>query len=477
MPSLSDLSNEILDTIIENIRPDDILNFSLSSKWIHLLTKKALDQHKSWSPVYTHIVLHGCHRHRNDCHPMRLIRDICLDWRIGEYPRSLSVECCGIDEYEDGETDSQNSDREDDAEETKDSSTIRIILQDIKCCIKDKAMSSGYLSKSEIDDLCWLMKEGYRAAMIGLLLLFLPNLESICFKNYTWNASRLSGIVNTVAGQDLDKQNPRALTKLSEIQIFGLGGDYKGEDLEFLVPFAALPSVRTLSGCFLEALDDDPMVWPFGPRVSNVTRIILNQSAVAVKPLTQILSGIDALKSFTYAHTRRLCDRYPMKSHTVIGALHEHARDSLSHLALTGHCNPRDQEEDDHCNKGSLLDFKTLKEAVLDSAIYVDQVPYEGSSPDPDEGIYGDRLQDSIRALVDVLPPSLETLNLTGRDLVHHVDGLLAKFGEQKDLRLPNLRKITLVVGLWHRKTFRFQHLTQMCDNVGVTLEVQWIGG
>ena len=401
-----------------------------------------------------------------------------MDWRIGEFPKSLKVECCNFDENESGnEGDNEDDDKENEAEKMEDEITIQTIMQEVESYTKDRAATSGYLPSSELAGLCGSIKEGCRAAMIGLLLLFLPNLESISLLDYTWNASSLGEMVSTIADQDLRRRPPRSngLSKLSQIEILGSRENPGGEDFWFLMQFAALPSMRTLLGKYVEALDgDDSMIWPFGLRVSGVTEITLQHSAVGISSLTQIFSGIHALKRFTYSHSRLFSDNSSMKAHKIIGALLEHARDSLEYLALTGDCSIRDSDEDDHYNKGSLQGFRVLKEAFLHSAIYVDQVPYDGSSLNPDEGIYGDRYQDAIRAFVDVLPGSIETVQFIGGDVVRHLDGLLANLWDQKHLRLSKLNKIVILAHHRYAKRAWVKPLTQLCDNIGVTLEVRW---
>lgn len=470
MPLLLDLANETLYHIIKDIHPNDILNFSLCRKDVHLLTKETLQEHKSWQHAYTHVVLHGCHRHQNDSHPLQLIRDICTDWRIGEFPTSLTVECCDVDE---NESDTEGDDEKHEAERRKDDTTTRNIMQDIESHIQEKATKLQCLLSIELDDLCSLIKRGYRAAMIGLLLFFLPNLKTVCLHSYTWNASKLSELLDTIACRELRRQPPRSqsLTKLSQIQVLGSEQNAEGEDLEFLLPFATLPSMRSLVGNFVVARDNDDVEWHFGFRVSDVTEMVLQNSAVGIKLLRQLFFGVRGLKRFTYSHNRIL-DNHSMKAHEIIGALLEHARDSLEYLALTGHCDMRDSEQDKHYNNGSLQGFKALNEVCLHSAIYVDQVSNDVSMPAPDGSLHGVRSQDAIRALVDILPPSIETVKLLGRDLIHHLGHLLANLWEQKHLRLPKLNNLTIIVDQRSISSLWVEPLTGLCNNIGVTLEV-----
>lgn len=273
MRSFFDFSNDTFYQIINHIHPDDILNFSVSCKWVHMMTKATLKQHASWTQAYTHVVLDGCHRHQNDRHPLRLIRDVCLDWRIGELPKTLELECCGVVELDEDDSDVQEDEEEHENETRVDEIAIQAIMQDDKGYIEKKAAATGYLDRDQLDNLFAYIQCGYRGAMIGLLLLILPNLESISFREFTWNAASLTTIADLIADRNLQSHPPRsiALGKLSHIHIFDYKNNPRGEDLEFLVPFAALPSMRKLSGISVITVDDDPMIWPFDLRVSNVT--------------------------------------------------------------------------------------------------------------------------------------------------------------------------------------------------------------
>ena len=474
MPSLLDLANETLYHIIGDIHPHDILNFALCRKQIYLLTQKTLQEHKSWKQTYTHVVLDGCHRHQNYSHPLQLIREVCMNWKIGEFPKSLRVECCDFDESE------SESDYEDikqyEAEKREDDVTIQTIMQDIGNYVREKATTSADLPDITWKNLWSSIDIGNRAPMIGLLFLFFPNLEIICLNSYTWNASAMGGIVDMIASRDLHGNLARteALTRVSEIQIFGGPNNVAGEDVEYLLPFAALPSLRTISGNFLSSFFDEPMGWPPGFRSSNVTEITLQRSGIETKDLTQLLSGVNNLKRFTYSHNAVLADdRASMEAHKIIGILLEHARHSLEYLSLTGDCHSHNADHDQHSNNGSLQGFSVLKEVLLHSAIYVDQVPYDGLSPDPDEGLYGPRNKDVIQALVDVLPPSIETVQLTGPYLLRRrLDHLLANLSKQKNLRIPKLNRITVLSQPWHKPIPGFESLTQTCNDVGVTLEL-----
>lgn len=126
MATLLKLANETLFQVIEDVQPEDILNFSLTCKFLSVLSEDALAQHAAKRKTYSEVTLYGCHRHEEALHPLTLITEICKDPKIASYPRSLKIECCDLfagrrgdesQEYdEDGFTE---EDDEDDAEQKK----------------------------------------------------------------------------------------------------------------------------------------------------------------------------------------------------------------------------------------------------------------------------------------------------------------------------------------------------------------------
>ncbi|CAF9905735.1 hypothetical protein IMSHALPRED_003953 [Imshaugia aleurites] len=474
MPSLLDFSNETLYHIIEKISPSDILNFALCCSDLHRLAQKTLEMHGSWKQAYTSVVLRGCHRHPKRSHPLQLIRDICMDWRVGEFPKVLKVECCDKYEYNDGESDNEEQHEESRIWRGEDSRTVTKLMAGIDGDIKDMALAPGFLPSSEVDDLCSLIRSGHKDAMIGLLLLLLPNLESICFEGYSWKADELSKIVAAIASPDLrGRPGSKLLTKLSQIEVDTFSSFRGGENLALLTQFAALPSMRTLVGSHVKAFHNDPEIWRFGSRTSNVTEIIFqNISRVTVALLRRILSGINALKRFTYDHFVGSHADSPMKAHRIIGALLEHAKDSLEYLALTGDSNTHDVEEDNHSNNGSLQGFTVLKDVVLPSEIYVDRAPYECEFP-PDADMYGRRPQDAVRDIVDILPPSIETVKLDGGYQLRYIGKQLANLPDEMDLRFPELNKITILTKSYYGVSRVWTEcLTKAYDRKGMKLEV-----
>ncbi len=209
MPRLLDLANEILYQIIDQIHLDDIVNFSLCCKDIHELAKDAVALHVRRKKVLKSVTLHGCHRHRPNSHPMRLIRDICMDWRVGEYTKCLMIQCChNPDSISPEGSDAEEHYEEDaklyDTKKKEDDVVVQSVMQKFQDQIEEKAVGSGIpklspwhkgkkniedtedLNRFNVEDVCDHVNKGMRHAMFALLLLFIPNLETLHLAQFTW---------------------------------------------------------------------------------------------------------------------------------------------------------------------------------------------------------------------------------------------------------------------------------------------------
>ncbi|CAF9909910.1 MAG: hypothetical protein ALECFALPRED_006106 [Alectoria fallacina] len=513
MPALFDLPNELLDKIVDQVHPDDIINFSLSRRQIQVLAKNAVSLHLQRKKTYEDIVLHGCHRHENNAHPLRLIRDICMDWRIGEYPKYLTFECCHHpNRYDDAIEDEDKEDtKEYEIVQREDDIFCQTTMQAIQGYIEERATDLGfsklnrtylgqsynnvgtYLGEFDVSAYCSAAKGGnetheginrtrggIREAMLALLLFFIPNLEAICLARSTWGIWHLEEAIEWISFQTLQRSLSvrKPLMNLSQVRFLGydddelLYADGQGENFGNFMSFASLPSMRTIYGDFVEGGDIAEGIWKFAPHTSNVTEIILQHSAVKAEYLTELLVGIKALERFTYDYNENLDSGPGAEIHKLIGTLLEHAKHSLEYLAFTGSFGLRDGVSDIHPCKGSLKDFRVLKEVVLDSYVYVDS---DSAYPEsnPGDSSCGDDPY-IIRHLVNLMPSSIETIHLVGVRGTRHVSGLLKNLLEQKGLRLPKFSK--LIIGRTHDSPGGEwgRALWAKCEQAGVTLNTYW---
>lgn len=489
MSLLLGLSNELLYRIIDQIHPGDIINFSLSRKEIYLLAKDAVSLHLQRKRLYKEVTIHGCLRHEHNRHPLELLRDICMDWRIGEYPKFLTVQCCYRPFYPDNSDEEMEEidDKLYEVEKREDEIICQQNIQAFQDSIEDKATASGFqdldyigreysydgeahIKSFNLADCCIEALEGNRDAMLALLLFFLPNLKTLCLAQSSWDARYVESAVHWISSQSRQR-NPRArklLTNLSHVRLQGSSKDNSSEArecFEALIPFAALPSMRKLSGYWVESsrLMDTKSMFPY--HTSNVTEINLNCSAISVEHLTNLLIGIKALRRFCYDYADIYDgDREGMEVHKIVAALLEHAKHSLEYLALIGSCD-HDREEDVVDNQG-LQGFEVLSKIYLYDEVYHWLLPNPALSP----GDGFDRTK--YRPLVNVLPSSIEAVSIRGLSIFNFASDVLAYLGKEKDLRLPKLTSITFVGSIPEDREMAEQW-RGMCERKGITLTLE----
>ncbi|KAF6241332.1 hypothetical protein HO173_000042 [Letharia columbiana] len=454
MPRLLDLPNEILDKIVDQIHPEDIINFSLSRLRIYRVARDAVSLHLERKTTYEDVVLHGCHRHAHNAHPLRLIQDICMDWRIGEYPKVLMIECCHHPCHPDNFSPEEDDNyvEEYQIQKMEDDEVVQTIMPVIQGYIEEKVAQSRVSNQRRFDvgRLCDNVRNGERDSAFAFLLFFLPNLEEICLAQSTWHFRTLEHAILAISEQNLQRTpwTRKPLMNLSQVRILGSSDDIgDGED------FQVFSGIR----CAPINADD---VWALRGRLRH---------AVIAEYLTELLAGIRALKRFTYSHNENLVEGSGMEPHKILGVLLEHAKHSLEYLSLTGRYDPHDEESDIDPRNGSLRDFEVLKEIVLDGRVYVEHTPDDSQESNSADISYPETHGHFIRHLVDVLPPSIETVSLVGAGGAAHVPDLLENLLEQKELRLPKLRN--LIIGAWYRRPSGWEMaLRERCEKVGVTL-------
>ena len=471
MPTLLDLPNELLCKILDDIYPDDIPNFALTCKDIYLVAGDAVKLHLDREDTYEDIVLHGCHRHEDNAHPLHLIEEMCMDWRVGEYVKTLTVECCGpcLDPARFPGKDNVEDTRRYRSEQRKDNNLNRKIMPAIRGCIEEKAIEWCLPPPNcfVVKFLCDEAERGERSAMVALLLLFfLPNIEAICLSQYTWSALHLRDTILSMSKRD-PQQSSRArkpFMSLKEIDLRGSHHDLIGEDVDVFGWFTALPSMQKLCGDFVEGNWQPEQERTIVPHTSNVTEIRLSNSAIRFEHLERLFFQIRSLERFTYHHNEQMAEGIEFKAHTILAALLRHAKHSLTFLAMFGSCDTFEEEDD---GLFDLRGFQVLKEIRLNIGIYYEALPYR-IAPD------GRRPREDFQPLVYALPRSIETVSLCGLKEFHHVAALFVDFAEKKDLRLPNLDKVRFrgVYQKGHDKDWA--ELREMCEGLGVTLETKF---
>lgn len=82
------------------------------------------------------------------------------------------------------------------------------------------------------------------------------------------------------------------------------------------------------------------------------------------------------------------------------------------------------------------------------------------------------RSKPSSYSFLQVLPSSIEIVEVTNLSAIEQVDNLLADIVEGKSKALPNLKEIKLSYFFWEEHIARMNFYVHACDKVGVTLHL-----
>jgi len=523
--SLLVLPNEILKLLLALAEPPVLVNLALSCHLIHAIAEPELRLHNIRKGEYSNFFCHGCYRHGPDhkdtddemdqeevdgsedrdegakqdgedsddqevfqrtgfcpsySHPLRLIQDICDDFRVAFYLKSLSVDCC-IEKEKDLPRGALENLSEDEREEAL---FVRGTMGEHRDEVRDLLDRCGYYTPKCVNQLCRKIERGSRGAMLGLLLLVLPNLRLISLDQYTWNATEFKDILTDivvvhricrgVAGR------PLALSKLTDVRIHGptvpnVDAQIKLQDSAFFNLFSRLPTVRNLHA---HQLSD----WHWGhwstapPKSSAVRRIVVRWGRLQSYSISQCLRRFQALEVFSYSYEALEGDFTTTDVGKVISVLQELFGHCLKKLEIFCGRNaplPGHLLADDGDGRASLKGFQVLTTARLSCYNFLRKVEfYDGAN---DDNLDLRAWKTDIQPLIHLLPTSLEKVRFEGRISIDEVTALLRGLGAQKAMVLPLLKEIhfeeaELDGSMEHG--WMSVALVKMCKGVGITLKL-----
>ena len=455
MSSLLVLPTEMLQNIIDRVSPDDLVNFTVCCEALKGAAERRLLEHRERIKVYSELRYNGCFRHGNDDHPVQLLREIFIDEHTAFYPRILTIMC---GEYPEDCVDFDEPSETALLLKDLDRNIVREVFEEFESAIDEKLSKVLCYNDNNINAWHQELKGGARSAVLCLLLLFLPNLEELHFSNFECEGVILKSMLDWIAEENHDPfilSGNTALTKLSKVSL--KVPEEWFTPCQLLVPFVALPSLRTLSANLVlgdskywEKLGD--LEWPYEQHVSGLTVLDLQSSCVSAASFSRLLGGIKGLKSFAYDFHGDGYDDYggvPMCS--IIGMLLEHAKHSLESVKFTGlsdgYC------KDDH-GSGSFRGFMALQQIRMHSGYYLkdvkayvgyDEKEHErykkGESVSDYEKIFS-LWYDDVQRLVDLLPASVTSVEIDGNVDAAGIHTLLKELPKRKAQCVPHLKSI-----------------------------------
>lgn len=353
-----------------------------------------------------------------------------------------------------------------DAQLTRDSGVNESFFSDeTKEWIFNKVASCPYLADDEINQWTENILSGIRGTICALLITLLPNLRSMKIIASPYEDTPLTRIVSRIAeGKFQGRTSQMALGKLSEVDTNHSGCT---TELGMYAPWAALPSMRSLRGRMVKG---HRFNWSYSPHTSGVTDIRYDYSSINAASFTELFKCIKALRSFTYEGGDYVNGNYVEWDPTgIVTGLILYAKGSLQKLDITY---SKEQDPDD---SGyfliSLAAFEDLRWVRLDVELLYKTNSDDWNVASTDEHSHETGLDDyhyayEAQPLIDILPASIETLELVGVLSERNTASLMARLPELKQERVPRLEKI-----VFEGNCSLDEKMTTECKNVGIMLE------
>ncbi len=368
MKTLSDLSNELLGLVLEDVHPLDLEAFFATSKGHRQRGAWLLERHHLLKRTYSTFTYHKDIRRGA---PARLLKAIWNNPRIADYILKVDIE--GWDLTFHGEGTSE-------AKLTRPPYT----MEDLSL-YENALKECKYVDGTELHEYLSILSKGDEEPIIVLLLLSLPNLEHLRFVS----AGILDGadIIRCI----IEELPTQALTRLTtaHLQASSNGPDSGYDDFEVMVHLCSLPSMKEIS---FHGFASDPREFEefhesdtyCNIPVGNMT---FSRCAIVSKELFGFLSRCDNLTTFSYSPGPEGHNTESYSPFWIRAALQTHCKDTLKCLTILSKDQPQSF-------MGSLKAFKTLEDVTTDLKLLIG------------------RLDETVRTLSEMLPSSIRRVNL-----------------------------------------------------------------
>lgn len=262
------------------------------------------------------------------------------------------------------------------------------------------------------------------------------------------------------------------LGQLEEFRLYGEDG--AGQSLPPLLFFLKFPRLRKIYGKFVHHLDDFSHFeecWPMLEEICFEDCICID-----IDTMEQLMRGTGTLKSFYYHHfSSGGTDSETYNPYNYILLLQEYASQTLATFTciLTG--TGEDLHLDypyDQIDIPSLQDFKALTHAAVDCSLFTnDNINSDHWDRQLNTGFFKpEDPSEDVPRLVDVLPPSLESLVLHRPREPNELTGLFRDLQHLRSQRLPNLRSVTIRTD----QAFKIDpKLKDECRELGIEFEIE----
>lgn len=440
--SLLAFPNEITLRIISYIHLSTIVSFALTCKTLHQVSCAALRRHASLKSQYS-VLCFGTddydandiwkQRIGNQIHPLVFLdRLLESPIELAYYPTELQLE----------PTHSRDPNNDEDEKPGVLKDEILRILNVRRSEISQLVLDCPFIASDHRENWCLLLSHVERLsvdAFIGIIVSLLPNLQSITILDVSYRIERFRELVTAIAIANQDSTSEghgKALTNLTECAVDRTDTEM-GEDFTLYAPFAALPAMRSLHGNMIDGEDFTYLGEPWDAK-SRIEEIKIGNSAISSSAFTSLLERIESLERFTYHHAGSIVGSGRYEVTGMMNALREHASHSLQQLDLTADQDSLVGDDEDEQWIGSLKCFQKLRVIRVDDNVFQKPIPESQFDGALDEGF----CHEEVARVVDVLPASVRVLKLAPEMKSEHAKKLWNGFVEEREEKLPELRKI-----------------------------------
>ena len=287
---------------------------------------------------------------------------------------------------------------------------------------------------------------GYEDPILALLSLLLPNLTTITLMDEGYHGELFQETIQRIA----EAEKMMFLTRLVTVNIV-FTSNKNCMDLDWLKKFAALPLVQSIHVSQMGTIEVEDFIDDtqyFKPGSYNITELTFTNSGLRPKFLFQFLESIKGLKRFSYVHPDEIFCRFePFWIRVALLANAKHTLESLKILSHLTH---------EHELLGTLHEFTTLKELETNVRLLSHW--------------------DDFDKLADLLPTSIETIDLDTRDneTCNILPSLVVEIANAKSQHVPRLKTLKLrtepEVGTMQGGRSLVEPLEEYCRNVGIEL-------
>ena len=443
MGTFSQFPNEMITEIWEYVsEPKDVENFALVSKRIYAMGAPFVDEHNKLKRNYSSsniLVFEGPDAGSS----VWLLKKILLWPRVALYVTHLSTY-----QYWAGWAEPPNSD-DDDRIESSWSYFIDYSDDDIELFI-EAIRRPDLVLQNEVEDWITAVKEGNDDPIVVLLLLLLPNLNTMTLVVHS-GFCRLAKTLRRIS----ETKNSPFLRRLTTVNLEArVVSEDNFMDWKWLSTSAALPLVQSLN-VVRTGVDDENVFrnrQRLEPGSSTVKKLALAKSRNCPKSIFHLFENFKGLKTFTYSNEDEGAE--PFEPYWMGNAIVTYAKHSIESLKITA----ERREYAKAKTLGSFRDCKNLREMEINIHMLWGNFP--------------------LRTLPDLFPMSIEKIHLHPGDLRYTQipSSIVDVFVEAKSQLLPSLRVLIMELELraimWEEDKAVMMASKNKCGDVGIELSV-----